>query len=482
MKKLIIASFVILGLVACDDLADLNVDTKNPQEVPAGSLFANATVTLFDFLASTNVNVNNFRLYAQQWAQTTYADESNYEVNERNVTGRAWDRMYATVIRDTRDAKALVEADALLSPEKKAAQLAIMEVVEIYAFHVLVDLFGDVPYSAALGDDVTPAYDNDADIYASLASRLDAAISNLSGDSGMGSFDLLYGGDADAWNVVANSLKLRMAIRLADVDAGTAKTMAEQAIPNVFSSSAQNFSMVYQSSTPNTNPLWEDLVQSGRSDFIAASTLVDAMYDLGDPRLDLYYKDPQTITDSVAGTSETRILGGSYGDNNNYSAFSHPGTSLLDPTFPGTILSYTEVQFLLADAAERGFAGTGTAADHYAMGITSSIIEWGGTQADADAYLANPDVAYETAAGNWKEKIALQKWIALYNQGLEAWTTYRFYDAPFLPMAVQAQKFPPARYTYPVTEYSLNEVSVGAASSAIGGDDLHTSKVFWDAN
>lgn len=482
MKKLIIASFVIFGLVACDDLADLNVDTKNPQEVPAGSLFANATVTLFDFLSSTNVNVNNFRLYAQQWAQTTYADESNYEVNERNVTGRAWDRMYATVIRDTRDAKALIEADAVLAPAKKAAQLAIMEVVEIYAFHVLVDLFGDVPYSAALGEDVTPSYDNDADIYAALATRLDAAIANLNGDSGMGSFDLIYGGDANAWNKVANSLKLRMAIRMADVDAGKAKTMAEQAIPNVLASSADDFQITYQSSTPNTNPLWEDLVQSGRSDFIAAGTLVDYMFDLEDPRLALYYEDPITLTDTVAGTSETRILGGAYGDNNNYNAFSHPGSIQKDPTHPGTILSYTEVQFLLADAAERGFSGTGTAADHYAMGITNSIIEWGGTQADADTYLANADVAYETAAGNWKEKIALQKWIALYDQGMEAWTTYRFYDAPFMPMAVQAQKFPPARYTYPVTEYSLNEISVAAASSAIGGDDLHTSKVFWDAN
>lgn len=473
--------FALITLVACDDLADLNIDKKNPQNVPAGSLFANSTVSLFDFMASTNVNTNNFRLYAQQWAQTTYADESNYEVNERNVTGSAWNRMYATVIRDIRDAKKIIEADVVLSASKKANQLAILEVTEIMAWHLLVDMFGDIPYSAALGEDVTPAYDNDADVYSSLATRLDAAIGNLGGDSGMGSNDLVYGGDGDAWKKMANSLKLRMAIRIADVDAGKAKTMAEQAIPGVFTSSADDFQLVYQTSTPNTNPLWEDLIQSGRSDFIAAGTIVDPMYDLNDPRLAYYFTDPITITDTVAGTSETRILGGVYGDNNNYNAYSHPGALQKDPTWPGVILSYTEVQFLLADAAERGFSGAGTAADHYAMGITSSILEWGGTQTEADDYLAQAEVAYATASGDWKQKIALQKWLALYDQGFEAWTTYRLYDWPALPMAVQAQRFPPKRYTYPVTEYSLNEVSVAAAGSAIGGDDLD-SKVFWDAN
>ena len=476
MKKIIVMGFALLSLMACDDLADLNIDKKNPQIVPAGSLFANATTELFKFTSSSNVNVNNFRLWAQQWAQTTYADESNYEVNERNVTAQAWNRMYATVIRDIRDSKKFIEADDVILPAKKASQLAILEVVELFAWHLMVDMFGNIPYTEALTDDVTPAYDKDADIYNSLATRLDAAIANLSGDSGLGNTDVVYGGDADKWKKVANSLKLRMAIRIADVNPGKAKTMAEQAIPGVMTSRADDFQLVFQTAPPHTNPLWLDLIQSGRSDFIAASSIVEPMTALSDPRLDKFFKDP--VDD---GTGTVRILGGTYGDNNNYNAFSHPGTRQLDPTFPGKILSYTEVQFLLADAAERGFSGAGSAADRYAMGVTSSILEWGGTQADADAYLAQEAVAYATAPGTWKQKIALQKWIALYDQGFEAWTTYRLYDWPALPMAVQAQMFPPTRYTYPVTEYTLNETSVAAASAAIGGDALH-SKIFWDVN
>ena len=122
----------------------------------------------------------------------------------------------------------------------------------------------------------------------------------------------------------------------------------------------------------------------------------------------------------------------------------------------------------------------GDAATFYNAGVTASILEWGGSQADADAYLAEPSVAYATAAGDWKQKIGTQKWIALYDKGFEAWSSYRLYDYPVLPIAEQAQIPTPTRYTYPVTEYSLNEASVEAAASAIGGDALST-KVFWDA-
>lgn len=106
MKKILIICLSFLVFSACTDLTELNVDTKNPQEVSGGSLFANAEKELIDFMVSTNVNVNNFRLWSQYWAQTTYADESNYDIIGRNVNGRAWNRMYATVIRDLREAKA----------------------------------------------------------------------------------------------------------------------------------------------------------------------------------------------------------------------------------------------------------------------------------------------------------------------------------------------------------------------------------------
>jgi hypothetical protein len=145
-------------------------------------------------------------------------------------------------------------------------------------------------------------------------------------------------------------------------------------------------------------------------------------------------------------------------------------------------MSYWEVAFLLADAAERGYNVGGTAEEFYNSGIESSILYWtGGDQAAADAYLAQAEVAYTTAAGTPFERIAVQKWISLYDQGFEAWSTVRFYDHPNMPIAVLSDLPTPKRYTYPVTEYSLNEENVETARSNIGGDTLDKS-VFWDVN
>lgn len=474
MKKLLYLALIVLTLGACtDNLTDLNVDTKKPTEVPSGTLFANATVELMDMMTSTNVNINNLRLWAQHWAQTTYPDESNYELVERNVNGRTWNTLYATVLRDVAEARPLIQDDPFLSDAEKANQLAMCDVMEVIAYTLLVDFFGDVPYSQALQEGVfLPTYDDDASVYNAMLDKLNGAINTLSGDSGMGSYDLIYGGDADAWKKFANTYKLRLAIRLADSDDARAKSMVEAAVNSgVFTSSADNFQIQYLGNPPNTNPLWEDLVQSGRSDFVAANTLVDYMNGLEDPRRDVYFSGP---VDSLGNP-----IGGIYGAANNYNANSQAGTILTDPELPGVFLSYTEVRFLLADAAERGYSVGGTTEEHYNAGVTSSFEDWG--VAGADAYLQNPDVAWSTAPGNWKEKIAMQKWIALYNQGFEAWSTYRLYDAPAMNIADGAGTTPPLRYTYPVSEFSVNGANVESAASAIGGDDLMTP-IFWDVN
>ncbi len=472
MKRILIVAIVITTVMACDDLSELNQDMKNPEQVPASALLANAQKELFDFMTSSSVNVNNFRLWAQQWAQTTYADESNYELIERNVNGAAWNRLYAEVLRDLSDARVFIEEDENISPTAKANQIAIAEVLSVFTYHVLVDLFGDIPYSAALTDDPTPGYDAGSDVYADLVTRLNAAIPSLGGDNGLGSSDLVYGGDGDKWRQFANSLKLRLAIRLADVNGVQARTLAEEAYADgVIMSNDDNFALAYQSSTPNTNPIWVDLVQSGRSDYVAANTLVDQMNALDDPRLPFYFKDP------INGAYK----GGVYGDQQAYNAFSHPGTNQLDPTWPGIILSNWEVQFLLADAAERGYNVGGTAEEYYNEGVKASIVYWGGTEAQADAYLANPDVAFSSAPGTPFQRIALQKWISLYDQGFEAWSTYRLYDYPQMNTAALSGLSTPNRYTYPVSEYSLNEENVRVAGSRIDGDKLET-KIFWDVN
>ncbi|HRI58522.1 MAG TPA: SusD/RagB family nutrient-binding outer membrane lipoprotein, partial [Saprospiraceae bacterium] len=181
-------------------------------------------------------------------------------------------------------------------------------------------------------------------------------------------------------------------------------------------------------------------------------------------------------TDAAGGYS-----GGPYGENNNYSTYSKPSDRVTEPTYEACFMDYAEVEFLLAEAVERNFNVGGTAAEHYEAGIRGSIEYWGGTTTDADAYLANPLVAYATSPGDWKVKIGTQKWIALYNRGFESWTEWRRFDVPTLnvPPLVSGYSDIPVRYTYPSQEVNLNGANRSSAASAIGGDAVQT-KLFWD--
>jgi hypothetical protein len=469
MKKIFTAAAAALVIASCtSDLSSLNVNSKAPEQVPAGALIANSTVSLTDYLTSVNVNLNNFILWSQHWTQTTYTDESNFLYNGRDVNGNTFDAMYATVLRDLSDARKFIEADDKLLASYEVNQLAIVEVMEVYTYHVLVDIFGDVPYSEAIGDDVTPKYDNDAEIYTDLVSRLLAAHSVLGGDNGLGSYDLIYGGDSDSWKKFAASLALKLAIRAADVNPSAQSVASAAVAAGVFTSSSDNAMLSYTSSPPNTNPLWDDLVQSGRADFCAANTFADVLNGLNDPRRGSYFRN----LDSAGG-----VIGAAYGLASSYANHSQPGDALEDATRAAALMDFTEVEFLLADAAARGWSVGGTAADHYAAAVTSSIEDWGGSATDAAAYLAQTDVAWD--ATMWKERIGVQKWIAMYTRGNEAWATQRMYDYPAMNVAVEALISTPTRMSYGIDEYSLNGTNVAAAR---GGNDDQMGKVFWDAN
>lgn len=471
MKKYLLILVGAITFASCEDLTDLNDNPKDPATVPAGNLLANAQVEMVDYLSSTNVNVNTFRLWSQQWTQTTYVDESNYELVERDVHGALFSTMYAQVLRDLQEAEKAIAEDGALSDANRSRQIAILEVMRVYTYSILVDAFGDVPYEQALlgTEDATPAYGDDAAIYPDLISRLDAAIADLDGQaSGFGANDLIYGGNTAMWNKLANSLKLRLAVRMADAMPAAAKTAAEEAAPNVFASPAENAVLQYQSAPPNTNPLWEDLVQSGRTDFIASATLGDLANQLNDPRRSGFFRN----LDSTGA-----VIGAPHGQPSAYPAHSQPSDKLEDPTLRGVLMSFTEVSFLLADAAARNWNVPGTAADHYEAGIRASIDFWGGSNAEADAYLAQADVMWD--ATKWKELIGTQKYLAMYNRGFEAYCTYRLYDAPTMMQAAEAGTVPPTRWTYPRDEYALNGDNVSAAN---GGTDEKMGKVFWDVN
>ena len=468
MKKILFAATAALAITSCtSDLSDLNGNVKAPEAVPAGALFANATMGFFDYASVQNVNQNNLRLWAQHWTQCTYVDESNFMLDDRDANGATFTRMYVTVIRDCEEArKALL--DVVASPEEIASSTAAIEVMEVLAYMFLVDLFGDVPYTDALSETNVPTYDDDASIYADLLARLDVASSDLSGMSSFGSSDIIYGGDAASWKMAANSLMLRMAIRMIDIDPANAKMYGEKAIASgVFASSSDDMRLFYSSAPPHTHPMWETLVQSGRTDYIASNTLADVMNANMDPRRATYFRN----LDSVG-----NITAAPHGLQSDYYQFSQPGDAMEDPTWSHAAISSVEVEFLLAHAAVAGWAGAGDAATHYDAGVTGSIVEWGGSAADAATYLAQTGVAFDAATA--AAQIGTEKWVAMYSNASEAYNTARQYNLT-MSVAATAGTVTPARYSYPLDEYSLNTVNVNAAGDKFGGDDTF-SKIFWD--
>jgi len=470
MKKLLILLTTIF-IFSCDsneEYNDLNVDPNNPMDVSSASLFTSATKSLFDQMESPNVNRNIFRFCAEYWTTTTYLDEPNFDLTTRNISLNHWSEMYRDVLFDLKDAKGLATT---------ANQKAMISVLEVYTWQQLVDTYGDIPYSEALlgSGFLTPKYDNDVDIYADLVVRINAAIAQFTtanGDDYVGA-DIIYHGDLNQWKKFANSIKLKLAMRMSDVNNSTASTLAQQAVSaGVFTSNADNAILNYKSGTPNTNPMWLDLVESGRSDFVAANTIVDQMNSKSDPRRPFYFKE-----NLGPGT----YVGGVYGASSAFANHTQVGALLHDPTFRGVLLDYAEVEFLLAEASEKSYSVGGTAESHYTNAITASMEDWGVDNSDITTYLTRTDVAYSTATGTWKEKIGLQFWLAMYNRGFEGWSVYRKYDYPVLPNSFEEDVPVPLRYTYPLNEQVLNNANYKAGSTAIGGD-LQQTPVFWDVN
>ncbi|WP_276372483.1 SusD/RagB family nutrient-binding outer membrane lipoprotein [Chryseolinea sp. H1M3-3] len=531
MKKIILSILIIAGVAfSCDDrLEDLNKPRKDAT-VPSGeALFANGVRGMFDMMVSTNVNENVFRLYAQYWAQTTYPDESQYNMVGRSIPDNFWTNAYRDVLKDLDEARKVIEEtweQTGMSEGVRDNQLSMINICKVYTYSVLVDAFGAVPFTEALNDEIlVPKYDNGQAVYDQLIVMLDEAIATLDEDEEgfSGTQDVVYGGDIEKWLKFANSLKLKLAVTIADVNPTKAASMVTEAEPNVFSSNADNASITYLATSPNTNPLWEDLVQSGRADYVIANTVVDKLVDLNDPRLIvyaagrnfnyptnkatgakrdstitspaklmLYYPDQDSIVNTTAPftvLAKDSLLalqlykGGEYGTANTYSANSHVGDLFHEPSLEGVILDYAEVQFLLAEAAARGIATEETVETYYENGIVASMEYWGVSESLIEDYLDRPDVDYATATGTWKQKIGIQEWLALYNRGFEGWTTWRRLDfTGFNVPEDLTESDIPRRLIFPIEEATLNPSSWRAAIEMIGGSDDVQTKVFWDVN
>lgn len=478
MKKILLGLVTVFAFNSCtdEDYDNLNHDPINPEVVPASYLVTGATTSYFYRMISTNVNQNIFRLVSQYWNETQYTQETNYDLEGRQISDNLWNEISMNVLYDLNEAKKIVNNDTSLNQAQKNNQLAVIDLLQVQAWQLLVDTFGDIPYTEALQgvSMVSPKYDDAKTIYEDLIKRAIESTNNIDATAvGFGGNDIIYNGDMSKWKKFGASLQLKLGIQLSDVDAALAQSTITNAVNSgVFTSQADNFTLVYTGSEPYTNPLWIDLIKSDRQDFVAANTIVDDMNALNDPRRAKFFKE--NLGDGV-------FVGGEYGRATNFATHSQISATLESMSYPGTLLDYTEVQFMLAEAAARGFAVGGTAESFYNSAIKASFEFWGNTTAEADAYLTQPNVAYATATGTWKQKIGTQYWIAMYNKGFEGWNVWRRLDTPVFNLPQATQKPVPTRYTYPIRERNLNKSNYDQASSAIGGD-TQTTKLFWDVN
>ncbi len=484
-NKYIVIITLIAFLSACTNhFEDFNTDKKNPTAVQGEGLFSNAQKALVDQITTANVNENVFRLFAQYWTETTYTDEANYDIVNRTIADYQFRVYYRDILKDLNEAAKLI-ADEEVAPVNNAQtqddvnnKLHIIDLMEVYAYQSLVDIFGDVPYSESMDiNNLLPVYDDGMTIYKDLIQRVDADLAGLkdTGNDGFGSADLIYGGDIAAWKKFGNSLKIKLGITIADADATLAKSTIESAVNGAFKSNDDNAMFYYLGATPNTNQIYAELILTGRHDFVGANTIIDIMNELNDPRRAAYFT--MTDTSSETGVEKLAYVGGSYGESSPFAQYSHISDEIQTPDFPGTILTYDEVLFYLAEAAQRGMSVGETAENLYNEAITASFDFWG--VPDADTYIASADVAYDAAS--WKEKIGTQAWLAFYNRGLVGYNEWRRMDYPAfnIPPSIDDPSQIPTRFTYPVNEQTLNADNYASAASAIGSDEL-TTKLFWD--
>src|SRR5712692_8016208 len=482
MRYKILSVFAGLAVItACGDLTSINQNPNGPVDVPPPTILPSVIQTLVGGVNGvTSLNVRGGGLWVQYYSEIQYRDEDKYIV--RPGTSGGWGLYNGAV----EDAQRIIQKGVAANAPNWAA---VGRIVKSYAYSVMTDAMGDLPFSEALkGDTVLhPVYDTQKSIYDSLFANLAQASSEIDlGAAAIGfpGGDLMYGGNMAKWRKFANSLRLRLAMHLTQVDAAKAQSEAAAAVTaGVFASSTDSAQLMYLSTSPDRNPIYNDA--RGRDDYGMSKTFVDSLTSWNDPRLPVF---AQLNKDTIVANRKYQGLPNGLNDGEGVNLFyiSRIGAFWREtPNAPMHLLTFSEVLFLEAEAAERGWIA-GSAATFYDSAIRASFAQYGITDtAKINAYLARPQVVYTPGLAGLTQ-IAYQKWVSLFMQGMEAWTEVRRTGVPSLvpgPRAVfgagVAGKIP-ERLPYDDNESVLNRANVDAAVARQGfnaGNDIQ--KPLW---
>lgn len=437
-----------LALVGCDGgLTDININPNEPEVVPPENLLANAIVMGVGGEYGTNGSVSGlflFNLWAQNMAAQNFNEEDKYVPRTGQVSA-IWDVMYTGPLPD------LKEVEQLAATAGNADLDAVAEIFGAYIYQYITDVYGDVPYSQSLRAPAitAPEYDAQRDVYLGILDSLTTAAGQINQAQRSASFktgDLIYSGDMLKWYRFANSLRMRAAMRLVNVDQNLARDEFVAAYnAGGMQSNDDNALMRWGTAVGSQNPRYDLYVNQNRRDQVLSAAITTRMNASSDPRLPIYAA-PAASDGAYRGLQNGRLpseLGLSEAD------LSFLGSYFLAANAPSVLMSYSEVLFLQAEAAFRGWI-PGDPATLYRQAIRASMQQYGIADSVTDTFLARPQVAYNGLNSIWT-----QKWISLFLVGIEGWNHVRRTGVPALTPAVPGTTIP-SRLYYPLTEEQYN--------------------------
>jgi len=418
----------VFAFQACEtvDFGNENLNPNSPSTASTAALLTNAQRFIPTVVSEVNSN-----MMVQYISQITYTEGSRYEQFEWS-----YDDWYSGPLKDLQEIIDLNTEDpeAYKNGGTTENQIAVARIMKAYFYLYLTDRWGMIPYSEALqgSENIKPKFDTQEAIYTSLFTEIDEALGSIN-TSGTLKGDILFNGDMSHWKKFANTMKLVMAMRVSNANQSLGQQKLTEAYnAGVIGSVAENMHYPYLTEDTNDNP-WQDRFQT-REDFAVSDVFIDFLNNHNDPRIASYAELP--LSDAT-GT----YVGCPYGVANPNVLQSDISFITSDIIYDGTqtggmIFSYAQICFSMAEAALRGMTTVGDAETWYNLGIDASMAQWGVAEADAAAYKAQAEVAYDAAKG--LEQIATQKWAALYMQGAEAWSEWRRLDFPKLEPAADA--------------------------------------------